>query len=110
MRHRVDDLGIFHHENCMSVCATMVMISPSPHCLANMMATYNILEKKLVNFASACNRNMYIYDVIRFNAQCSPTPTFYVHAHACISACPDYKHIDPYHLESKADALRNQTI
>ena len=48
----------------------------SPHCLVNMLATYNILEEKLVDFVSACHRYMYVraHDVIRFIIRCSPHP------------------------------------
>ena len=118
MRHRADDLGIFHQANSVSVCSLRAdgKVLPherSPHCLLNMIAMYNTLEEKLVDFVSACHRYMYVcvHDVIRFNVQCSPTltPTFYAHGHVRISACPGYKRIDPYHHKCM-HALINQTI
>ena len=107
MRHRADDLGIFHQANSVCVCSLWadgkdLPHERSPHCLVNMIATYNTLKEKLVDFVSACHRYMYVrvHDVIRFNVRCSPTPSFYAHAHVRISASPGYKRIDPYHLES----------
>ena len=65
----------------MSICSFWAnskdspMNVASPHCLANMMATYNTLEEKLVDFVSACHRYMYVYDVIRFNVAPPPPST-----------------------------------
>ena len=81
---------IFHQANSTSVMWIFSLWvgskdfphEPSPHWLVNMMVTYNTLEKKLVDFVSACH--CYVYDVIRSTVQSGPAPT-YSCAYKCMS-------------------------